>query len=857
MTKQRPIETWRVPARRSLLAFALLCLLVSPISANAQSRFYYAVENLDDGSVVRRGTTAGAGIPENGLILAPDTHYREWLFQADNGFVGYSDFLTPSAGRRFTIPPIALRPPVTPDFDGDGLSDDAEFILGTDPTKPDTDGDGINDGAAVALGLDPGAGARTGVVGSVDTPGNAVDVCAFNDIVVVADSARGISVFNVFNRMAPLIIAQVDTPGTATAVACSGSFIAVADGSAGLAVVDISDPPNAGIVHQLNLGAAAQAVAAAGDIAYVGLANGQVVTVDLPTGIELARITVTGGVQALSLAGDELYVLTSTSLLVFHGTNENLQQIGSLAVSGQTPPTEIGRKLFVGGGLAYVGYFTGYSIIDVTNPALPRLIGAPLVTQSAVHNLAANGSGLLAAITSFAGNSTLAFSLYDVTQPTNVTRFVTSFDTPGDSRALALYNGLAYVADSASGLQVINYLANDSSNLPPSVTLSPSFTLTTPTNGVVEEGKPVRVSASVTDDVQVRNVEFYIDGVKVATDGNFPFEYRFTAPPRSRGPTFRLQARASDTGGNFAWSQNIVVSLTPDTTPPIVRRTSPGTNGVVDITDSIFVFFNEPINAAGLTPDTFRVLFAGADNQFGTADDFWVTNSVVGFRDSIRAAVFTATNGFAQGLYRFTLATNLTDVAGNALPGGLTGTFWMLRGGANGDADSDGLTNALEIALGFNPTQGDTDGDGWDDGVEYAEGAIYVTNALLRPRITLAAAPPIVVIFPGADELGLPGVATTLAQPPIMVTFPGNEELGLVGIGTTVARPPVLVTLPAADELGIVGTGVTVAQPPLLVTLPGLEELGNVGVGLTLARPPLVITSTNTAPGLAPSSPQK
>src|SRR5258707_9196892 len=44
-----------------------------------------------------------------------------------------------------------------------------------------------------------------------------------------------------------------------------------------------------------------------------------------------------------------------------------------------------------------------------------------------------------------------------------------------------------------------------------------------------------------------------------------------------------------------------------------------------------------------LTPDTFRVLFAGPDQRLGTADDYWITNSVIGFRDSIRAAVFTAT----------------------------------------------------------------------------------------------------------------------------------------------------------------------------------------------------------------------
>ena len=41
------------------------------------------------------------------------------------------------------------------DSDGDGLTDEEEAVLGTDPTNPDTDGDGLEDGQEVANGLDP------------------------------------------------------------------------------------------------------------------------------------------------------------------------------------------------------------------------------------------------------------------------------------------------------------------------------------------------------------------------------------------------------------------------------------------------------------------------------------------------------------------------------------------------------------------------------------------------------------------------------------------------------------------------------------------------------------------------------
>jgi cysteine-rich repeat protein len=45
--------------------------------------------------------------------------------------------------------------PNNPDSDGDSINDGNEVTLGTDPTNPDSDGDGINDGDELDLGTDP------------------------------------------------------------------------------------------------------------------------------------------------------------------------------------------------------------------------------------------------------------------------------------------------------------------------------------------------------------------------------------------------------------------------------------------------------------------------------------------------------------------------------------------------------------------------------------------------------------------------------------------------------------------------------------------------------------------------------
>lgn len=55
-----------------------------------------------------------------------------------------------------TVDMGAFEGPVILDTDGDGLTDDQEIAIGTDPNNPDTDGDGLTDGAEVTLAAGSG-----------------------------------------------------------------------------------------------------------------------------------------------------------------------------------------------------------------------------------------------------------------------------------------------------------------------------------------------------------------------------------------------------------------------------------------------------------------------------------------------------------------------------------------------------------------------------------------------------------------------------------------------------------------------------------------------------------------------------
>jgi Bacterial Ig domain len=139
---------------------------------------------------------------------------------------------------------------------------------------------------------------------------------------------------------------------------------------------------------------------------------------------------------------------------------------------------------------------------------------------------------------------------------------ITSVSSPypaGPNRRLFVGGGLAY-AVRGKGYNTFS-LTNPA---------APNFSITG-----VEADKGVWVAANVADDVQVRDVEFYLDGALIQTDGSFPFEFRFTTPPLTATKTnFTLRARAVDTGGNAASTPELAVPLLPDATPPRASQES-------------------------------------------------------------------------------------------------------------------------------------------------------------------------------------------------------------------------------------------------------------------------------------------
>lgn len=108
----------------------------------------------------------------------------------------------------------------------------------------------------------------------------------------------------------------------------------------------------------------------------------------------------------------------------------------------------------------------------------------------------------------------------------------------------------------------------------------PIAAITSPVNGAVLTGSSAKISVTSTDDLNVKNVEFYKDSILLGADNATPYELIWNIAAEASG-SHTLVAKAYDDAGNVGTSASVTVNIAGDTIAPQVSILSPANNNKV------------------------------------------------------------------------------------------------------------------------------------------------------------------------------------------------------------------------------------------------------------------------------------
>jgi hypothetical protein len=170
----------------------------------------------------------------------------------------------------------------------------------------------------------------------VRTAGSAQGIVLAGGLALVTEGESGVQTIDINDPNNPRVLGSADTPGRAIKAAISGSYAYVADGEAGVSVVEITDPSNPRFIEEVDTAENAEDVAVSGSYAYVLDAHDPVTA---------------GGLSVFSIEDPAHPALVSTV--------------------GTQPAWDITIR----GSYAYIASQVGMQIIDISDPATPRIVG--------------------------------------------------------------------------------------------------------------------------------------------------------------------------------------------------------------------------------------------------------------------------------------------------------------------------------------------------------------------------------------------------------------------------------------------------------------------------------------------------
>ncbi|MEN9632174.1 MAG: putative b-glycosidase, glycoside hydrolase family 8 protein, partial [Verrucomicrobiota bacterium] len=208
---------------------------------------------------------------------------------------------------------------------------------------------------------------------------------------------------------------------------------------------------------------------------------------------------------------------------------------------------------------------------------------------------------------------------------------------------------------------------------------APTVTISSPSNNsTATVNTAVTVSASATAGVgtTIANVQFFADGVSIATDTTAPYSVSWT--PLAAG-TAALTARVTDSNGTIVTSSAVSVTVSVASTPtsPTITVSVPTTGAVVTVGSSQTLTAAVIAGAAAISQVQFLVgsTIVGTDTSApysvvwvpSTAGNFSITARVIDANNlSVTSSAVTVTATSATAVAITAPATNSTATVGSA-----------------------------------------------------------------------------------------------------------------------------------------------------------------------------------------------
>ncbi len=315
------------------------------------------------------------------------------------------------------------------------------------------------------------------------------DVVCSGDYAYIASGINGFNVFDISDPTNPLWLNQVDSTYTALGISVSGDFAFIGSGYPGLDIFDVSDPSNPAYVKTIATGGNAEDVVTAGGYAYLAATYAGLAIVDIDP-VETAYVVTTvetdSNVNYVAISGDYAYITDSDYL---HIVGINPPESAAIVKSVEIP-SHTADGVAVSGGYAYVAdypnqiavinidppgsasivnsvalgsvrdvqivgnllYAVGghsFTVLDITVPASPTIVGSITTLPGWVYNFDLSGD--------YALTASYTAGLVVVDKSTSASpSYVTTAITPGGTMDCAIRDNYAYIADYDGGIHTID-----------------------------------------------------------------------------------------------------------------------------------------------------------------------------------------------------------------------------------------------------------------------------------------------------------------------------------------------------------------------------------------------------------------